>query len=104
MKLFLYTQLMSERYQSTESMNFPVQQTMERRASLAKEHMEEHKAALQRAVALDVPQAYSPSAYGTFRDIEEGPDFGKRGESSLTISQKRRESWDDLAERLCLHR
>lgn len=95
---------MLERHQIAESMNFPVQQRMERQASLAKEHMEEHKAALQRAVALDVPQAYSPSAYGTFRDIEEGQDFEKPGESSLTISKKRRESWDDLAGRLFLHR
>lgn len=91
---------MLERHQSTDSLNIPVQQKMERQASLAKEHMEEHKAALQRAVALDVPQAYSPSAYGTFHDIEEGPDFGKPGESSLTISQKRRESWDELAGRI----
>ncbi|KAL3349061.1 hypothetical protein AABB24_022280 [Solanum stoloniferum] len=96
--------LMLERHQSTDSMNIPEQQRMERRDSLAKEHMEEHKAALQRAVALDVPQAYSPSAYGTFRNIEEGPDFGKPGESSLTISQKRRESWDELAGRLFLDR
>lgn len=91
---------MLERHQIAESMNFPVQQRMERQASLK----EEHKAALQRAVALDVPQAYSPSAYGTFRDIEEGQDFEKPGESSLTISKKRRESWDDLAGRLFLHR
>lgn len=95
---------MLEKHQSTDSMNIPEQQRMDRRDSLAKEHMEEHKAALQRAVALDVPQAYSPSAYGTFRNIEEGPDFGKPGESSLTISQKRRESWDELAGRLFLDR
>ncbi|XP_060218627.1 uncharacterized protein LOC132645583 isoform X2 [Lycium barbarum] len=81
-----------------------IDQRMERQSSLAKEHMEEHKAALQRAVALDVPQAYSPSAYGTFSDIEEGPDFGKPGESSVAFSKKRRESWDDLAGRLFLHR
>ncbi|KAK4379251.1 hypothetical protein RND71_001113 [Anisodus tanguticus] len=96
--------LMLERHQSTESMNIPVQQRMERQASIAKEHMEEHKAALQRAVALDVPQAYSPSAYGTFRDMEEGQDFGKPGESSLAIFKKRRQSWDDLAGRLFLQR
>ncbi|KAF3681977.1 putative beta-amylase 7-like isoform X1 [Capsicum annuum] len=95
--------LMLERHHSTESMSIPVKQRMERQASLAKEHMEEHRAALQRAAALDVPQAYSPSAYGTFRDIEDGQAFGKPGESSLTISKKR-ESWDDLAERLFSHR
>lgn len=53
------------------SMDIPPKQKMERQTTLDKEHKEEHRAALQRAVALDVPQAYSPSAYGTFHEIEE---------------------------------
>ncbi|XP_019180757.1 PREDICTED: uncharacterized protein LOC109175849 [Ipomoea nil] len=59
------------------ALDIPTQQRMEREASLAKEHREEHRAALQRAVALDVPQAYSPSSYGTFHELEEGEDSGK---------------------------
>ncbi|CAH9108246.1 unnamed protein product [Cuscuta epithymum] len=54
------------------AMDIPTHQRMERDESLAKEHIQEHKAALQRAVALDVPQAYSPSSYGTFHELEGG--------------------------------
>ncbi|KAL0379523.1 UNVERIFIED_CONTAM: hypothetical protein Sangu_0016600 [Sesamum angustifolium] len=52
-------------------MGIPPAQRMERQASLVKEHMEEHRAAIERAVALDVPHAYSPS-YGTFHEMEKG--------------------------------
>ncbi|GMP61458.1 hypothetical protein CsSME_00023915 [Camellia sinensis var. sinensis] len=58
-------------------MEIPPQQRMERQASLAKEHSEEYKAALQRAMALDVPLVYSPGSYGTFHEIEEGDDSSK---------------------------
>lgn len=51
-------------------MRVPAKQKMVRHESLAREHSEEHKAALQRAVALDIPQAYSPSTYGTFHEME----------------------------------
>ncbi|CAH9118181.1 unnamed protein product [Cuscuta europaea] len=54
------------------AMGIPTHQRMERDESLAKEHIKEHKAALKRAVALDVPQAYSPSSYGTFHELEGG--------------------------------
>ncbi|KAL7203433.1 hypothetical protein ACSBR2_016671 [Camellia fascicularis] len=103
-------------------MEIPPQQRMERQASLAREHSEEYKAALQRAVALDVPQAFSPSSYGTFHEIEieEGNDSGRlqrdspfqgieggddsgrlQIESSLFMSSKRRkENWDELVYRL----
>nr|GMD75954.1 putative lipase/calmodulin-binding heat-shock protein [Ipomoea batatas] len=64
-------------------LDIPTQQRMERQASLAKEHREEHRAALQRAVALDVPQAYSPSSYGTFHELEEGENSGKLEEKAL---------------------
>nr|GLL44226.1 uncharacterized protein LOC109175849 [Ipomoea trifida] len=65
------------------ALDIPTQQRMERQASLAKEHREEHRAALQRAVALDVPQAYSPSSYGTFHELEEGENSGKLEEKAL---------------------
>ncbi|KAI8024720.1 Sn1-specific diacylglycerol lipase alpha [Camellia lanceoleosa] len=103
-------------------MEIPPQQRMERQASLAREHSEEYKAALQRAVALDVPQAFSPSSYGTFHEIEieEGNDSGRlqrdspfqgieggddsgrlQIESSPFMSSKRRkENWDELVYRL----
>ncbi|KAF5946249.1 hypothetical protein HYC85_016477 [Camellia sinensis] len=58
-------------------MEIPPQQRMERQASLAKEHSEEYKAALQRAMALDVPLVYLPGSYGTFHEIEEGDDSSK---------------------------
>ncbi|CAH9132938.1 unnamed protein product [Cuscuta epithymum] len=58
------------------AMSIPMQQRMERQASLAREHMEEHKAALKRAVTLNVPHAYSPSCYGTFHELGQGEDSG----------------------------
>ncbi|KAL6971957.1 hypothetical protein U1Q18_031640 [Sarracenia purpurea var. burkii] len=63
-------------------MAIPVKQKMERQQTLAREHSEEYKAALQRAVTLSVPHAYSPSQYGTFDDEhDEGEQSDK---SSLT--------------------
>ncbi|KAK6162341.1 hypothetical protein DH2020_002182 [Rehmannia glutinosa] len=53
-------------------MGIPPAQRMERQVSLAKEHMEEHRAAIERAVALDIPHAYSPPSYGTFQELEKG--------------------------------
>lgn len=82
------------------AMGIPTQQRMERQASVAKEHMEEHKAALQRAVALDVPQAYSPSPYGTFNEDEEAEKYRNSQDSSFTTFKVKRERWDDLARRL----
>ncbi|GAV92041.1 Lipase_3 domain-containing protein/Lipase3_N domain-containing protein [Cephalotus follicularis] len=83
------------------SMEIPSKQKMDRQESLVREHSEEYRAALQRAVALDIPLAFSPSSYGTFRDVEEGETSGKSsGEVSSSSTKKRRESWDDLAERL----
>ncbi|KAK2977333.1 hypothetical protein RJ640_013312 [Escallonia rubra] len=82
-------------------MDIPPTQRMERQTSLAKEHSEEHRVALQRAVALDVPDAYWPSAYGTF-DETEGRDGADRshGEYSFMSSERGRESWDGLVVRL----
>lgn len=78
-------------------MDIPAEQKMERQVSIARGHMEEHRAALQRAVALDVPEAYSPS-YGTFHEVEEGEN-SHRTEVSFG-SPDRRKSWDELAGRL----
>ncbi|MBA0680216.1 hypothetical protein Goari_011927 [Gossypium aridum] len=58
----------------------PAKQKMVRHVSLAREHSEEHKAALQRAVALDIPQAYSPSTYGTFHEMEGAGSSGGSSE------------------------
>lgn len=84
-------------------MEIPPQQRMERQASLAKEHGEEYKAALQRAVVLDVPQAYSPSLYGTFREVEEGRDrdsSSSQKESPFMSPDRRKESWDEFVDRI----
>ncbi|KAK6918384.1 Fungal lipase-like domain [Dillenia turbinata] len=82
-------------------MDIPPKQRMERLQSVAREHSEEYKAALQRAVALEVPQAFSPSTYGTFYDPEEGENSGRSSaDASRASSRRRKESWDDLVGRL----
>lgn len=82
-------------------MDIPAKQRMERSLSLAKEHSEEHREALRRAAALDVPYAYLPSEYGTFLESEKRKDSDTSlGETSLLSSKQRRESWSELAERL----
>ncbi|KAK9724634.1 hypothetical protein RND81_05G088400 [Saponaria officinalis] len=87
-------------------MEIPVQQKMERQQTVAKEHNQEYKAALQRAVTLSVPHACSSSEYGTFEDRE---DEGTHSDGSFPQSpsleksskeRKKRESWDDLVARL----
>uniref|UniRef100_A0A5B6YMQ2 Alpha/beta-Hydrolases superfamily protein n=1 Tax=Davidia involucrata TaxID=16924 RepID=A0A5B6YMQ2_DAVIN len=83
------------------TMEIPARQMMERRESLAREHSEEYRAALQRAIALDVPLALSPPSYGTFNEIEEGEDSSRlRWDVSYASSKRRRDSWDDFRERL----
>lgn len=88
--------LMLEKYQTME---IPAKQRMERQETLAREHSEEYKAALQRAVTLSVPHAYNPSQYGTFDALEEGEHSDRSvGESSRGSSQKTKkiESWDEI--------
>lgn len=63
-------------------MGIPPAQKMERQASIAKEHREEYRAALERAIALDIPHAHSPS-YGTFREMEEGENSSTPRDSSF---------------------
>ncbi|CAM8945287.1 unnamed protein product [Rhodiola kirilowii] len=70
-------------------------QRMERQKSVIKEHVEEYRVALQRAVALDVPQA---STYGTFQEIEE--ENSSRSESLGKPSNARRMSWDSFVGRI----
>ncbi|KAK6250595.1 hypothetical protein SCA6_004600 [Theobroma cacao] len=84
-------------------MEIPAKQRMERQETLAREHSQEYKAALQRAVTLSVPHAYSPSQYGTFEESEDGENSHKSsGESSVGSSgqSKNKESWNELIERL----
>ncbi|KAL4280530.1 hypothetical protein GQ457_03G013560 [Hibiscus cannabinus] len=88
-----------------QMMEIPAKQRMERQETLAREHSEEHKAALRRAVTLSVPYAYSPSQYGTFDELEDGENSHKSSgdaESSVGPSGKSRnkESWNELIERL----
>lgn len=82
-------------------MEIPAKQRMERQETLAREHSEEHKAALQRAVTLSVPHAYLPSRYGTFDEHEDGDNSHKStGESSVGSSgkSKTKVSWNELIE------
>ncbi|KAI4330881.1 hypothetical protein MLD38_029138 [Melastoma candidum] len=86
-----------------ETMKIPAEQRMERQESLVREHKEEHRAALKRAVTLEVPHAYSPSQYGTFDDLEDGQGmYRSNGGSSAGSSKqgKKNDNWDDFVERL----
>ncbi|KAL1550742.1 hypothetical protein AAHA92_18669 [Salvia divinorum] len=75
-----------------ESLVIPPKQKMERQQTLDKEHNEEHKAALRRAVTLAVPHAFPPSDYGTFSDDDSN--------HSAESSSRAKESWDELIQRL----
>ncbi|KAH1068117.1 hypothetical protein GYH30_005890 [Glycine max] len=84
-----------------EHMEIPAEQRMERHESIAREHSEEYHAALQRAVALDIPQAYSPSSYGTFHQIDVGEDSGRSSAlGSSLFHKKRTQSWNEFIGRL----
>ncbi|XP_020687655.1 uncharacterized protein LOC110103328 isoform X1 [Dendrobium catenatum] len=79
------------------TMEIPSSQRMERKESLAKEHKEEHRAALRRAVTLSVPDAYSPSPYGTFESnsspiSEDSPSSSLKGRHRLT--------WDEFIDKI----
>ena len=75
-----------------ESLVIPPKQKMERQQTLDKEHNEEHKAALRRAVTLAVPHAFLPSEYGTFEDDDSN--------LSAESSSRAKESWAELIQRL----
>ena len=70
---------------------------MERKETLKREHSEEHKAALRRAVTLSIPDAYSPSAYGTFDEKSTGAWEGSTTSSS---DSRQKMSWDELIEQV----
>ncbi|MQM07775.1 hypothetical protein Taro_040616 [Colocasia esculenta] len=79
-----------------QTMQIPTVQQMERQKSVAREHNEEYKAALYRAVSLAIPYAVSPSAYGT---------FDESSATSVEISpasrkSRERESWGELIGRI----
>ncbi|XP_075488268.1 uncharacterized protein LOC142527375 isoform X1 [Primulina tabacum] len=74
-------------------MGIPAAQKMERQASLAKEHQEEHRAAIERAISLEVPQAYSAS-YGTFQE----PELGENSSSNADFSYLSLKSRDEIYE------
>lgn len=83
----------------------PSEQRMERSETLQREHVEEHKAALRRAVTLSVPDARAPSQYGTFDDYgrqqhPHHPQQPERSESFPPAGTRQRMSWNDLIERV----
>ncbi|XP_010934797.1 uncharacterized protein [Elaeis guineensis] len=78
-------------------MEIPPKQRMERKETLKREHSEEHKAALRRAVTLSIPDAYSPSAYGTFDEKSTGAWEGSTTSSS---DSRQKMSWDELIEQV----
>ncbi|KAJ0098847.1 hypothetical protein Patl1_20144 [Pistacia atlantica] len=69
-------------------MEIPEKQKMERQETLHKEHTQEYKAALQRAVTLAVPHAFAPSQYGTFDEEEGDSSRGSSGKTSFSSSTK----------------
>ncbi|PHU23082.1 hypothetical protein BC332_08189 [Capsicum chinense] len=92
-------ELMQER---DRVMEIPAKQKMERQQTLTREHNEEHKAALERAVTLAVPHAFSPSDYGTFDEVEEELSDKSVRDSSTGSSTKckTKDNWDELIEHL----
>ncbi|CAA0834353.1 alpha/beta-Hydrolases superfamily protein [Striga hermonthica] len=85
-----------------DTLEIPAKQRMERQESLAKEHVEEYRAALRRAVTLAVPHAFSPSKYGTFDETDDEDSQHSGGDCSIGSSahNKRCENWDEIIERL----
>ncbi|XP_050386427.1 uncharacterized protein LOC126802767 [Argentina anserina] len=84
-------------------MDVPPKQRMERKESLVSAQSQEHEAALRKAVALEIPHAFSTSPYGTFT-LSEKEEAGNSGISSAGSPseplKKRSESWHDFVERL----
>ncbi|XP_051138375.1 uncharacterized protein LOC127256413 [Andrographis paniculata] len=87
-----------------DAMAIPPKQKMERQKTLEKEHGEEYRAALRRAVTLAVPHAVSPSHYGTFDDDEprQVARESATGSSSsgCSESRERRDNWDEAIDAL----
>uniref|UniRef100_A0A0A9FCR3 Uncharacterized protein n=1 Tax=Arundo donax TaxID=35708 RepID=A0A0A9FCR3_ARUDO len=82
-----------------DTMEVPSEQRMERNQTLHREHVEEHKAALRRAVTLSMPDARAPSPYGTFSG-DEHRHCPERNESFPPVGARQRMSWNDLIEQV----
>ncbi|KAK4266835.1 hypothetical protein QN277_023704 [Acacia crassicarpa] len=81
-------------------MEIPAKQRMERNESLTRRN-QEYEAALQRAVALEIPQPYSPPSYGTFHEIDTREDSASSSDRPASLSgKKRNDSWNEFVERL----
>ncbi|WCJ22797.1 alpha/beta-Hydrolases superfamily protein [Euphorbia peplus] len=82
-------------------MDIPANQRMQRQQFIARELSEEYEAALERAVALDIPQAHTSSPYGTFQETE-GEASGSSSSSGMSLLSfnKIREHWDNFIDRL----
>jgi hypothetical protein len=86
--------------------SIPTKQKMARQETLRREHVEEHKAALRRAVTLSVPDAECPSVYGTFNESlndgsrHEQSDSNLHSSSSESSISRQRISWAELIDRI----
>ncbi|XP_022995690.1 uncharacterized protein LOC111491150 [Cucurbita maxima] len=88
-------------HKDDKALQIPPQQKMERQETLAREHSEEYKAALQRAVTLAVPHAYALAPYGTFGQTDDGEEEEESpGSSGGGSSRRKKETWNELIERL----
>ncbi|TVU10618.1 hypothetical protein EJB05_44161, partial [Eragrostis curvula] len=96
-QLYVVHQLMLE---DEDTMEVPSEQRMERNQTLQREHDEEHKAALRRAVTLSVPDARAPSPYGTFDGDERRRHYPERSESFPPVGARQRMNWNDLIEQV----
>ncbi|OVA14037.1 Lipase [Macleaya cordata] len=88
------------------TMEIPEEQRIDRHESLTREHKEQYNAALKQAVTLAIPDAYSPSPYGTFTkqdsEWEKPPPhrFSGKAEAEASSMGSSKKSWDRLIERL----
>lgn len=95
--VFSSPQIMME---NDKALEIPVQQRMQRQASVERGHGEEYKAALERAVALEIPDENLPLSYGTFSELEEGENSSQSiKDTSVASSTKQRDSWDKFIKR-----
>ncbi|KAL0538113.1 hypothetical protein IC582_027112 [Cucumis melo] len=86
--------------ENDKALEIPVQQRMQRQASVERGHGEEYKAALERAVALEIPDENLPLSYGTFSELEEGENSSQSiKDTSVASSTKQRDSWDKFIKR-----
>ncbi|XP_038874629.1 uncharacterized protein LOC120067204 [Benincasa hispida] len=86
--------------ENDKALEIPVQQRMQRQASVARGHGEEYKAALERAAALEIPDENLPLSYGTFNELEEGENSSQSiKDASVASSTKQRDSWDKFIKR-----